>query len=764
MVTFVLAFLAGDLYIQNLANLPSAGLLLMVTITSILLIIFLKKIPYFYLIPAFLIGCSYTSWYAKQQLAGRLPSCLESKTIVATGFVAAIPTHHKETISFLFALENLAHKQFNHHLVRLTWRMPQKQLHVGEKWKLYVKLKKIHGLQNPGGFDFESLSLQKGLIATGYVVERFPNQLLASSNYNIIDQYREKLLTKIIKILPATPTANWLVALILGERNNIAANDWLILRNTGTNHLMAIAGLHIGIIAGMAHFVIKFLVRRFCIRICQFVPLQIISGYAALIAALFYSALAGFSLPTQRASIMLLIFLSGLFLRTKLNPWQVWASALLIVLLLNPLNVLNDSFWLSFGTIAIIFYGMQSRLSPQGIWWKWGRVQWIVGLGLMPLTLVLFHQSSLISFVANSIAIPWLSFLILPFCLLSLPFLFIYSPISAFLLYLSDQSLKILWTILTWLAHLDISVWYQSMPNYIILALSIFAIILLLLPKGIAGKGLGAVFLLPLFCFQAPHPKLNEYWLTVLDVGQGLAILVQTKQHTLIFDTGPRYNLHFDSGESVLSPYLHYQGIKKINTLVVSHGDNDHIGGANYILNHFKVAAIKTSVPTHFTDQSSLCLAGEKWQWDGVSFSFLYPDKNHLGLGNDSSCVLRIENDFYAVLLTGDIEKYAENILVNSPDAKLAAQVLVAGHHGSKTSSTIDFIKKVNPKFVIYATGYKNRYHFPHIQIIERFKKLNVTQLETAKTGAILIKFPNDKNKVEPILYRKQHPHYWHDK
>ena len=257
----------------------------------------------------------------------------------------------------------------------------------------------------------------------------------------------------------------WLTALIIGERNGASQKDWQILRNTGTNHLMAIAGLHIGMIAGVVHIVFSWCWRRFTV-LALLMPAHLAGMGASLLTAILYSALAGFSIPTQRACIMLTIFITTLMIRIHVNRWYVWGLSLLIVLIMNPLSVLADSFWLSFGTIGLIIYGMNGRLAPNGIWWKWGRVQWVIGVGLIPLTLLLFHECSLVSFIANTLAIPWLGFIVLPFCFLSGIFLLIFPAIGHLFLFIADQGLSILWASLVWFSHLPYATWEQTIPGY----------------------------------------------------------------------------------------------------------------------------------------------------------------------------------------------------------------------------------------------------------------------------------------------------------
>lgn len=768
MFFFSISFLLGDLYLQTFSHLPTLIdwvrwisfilIILLLTHTAskkLLSPIFIHNIQCFCV--AFILGFGFSAGYAHSILSSILPQSLENKKIEVIGYIASIPIIHDAQTNFLFKVMPVNTKSDQKRLVRLSWRNPPTDLQVGDEWRFIVKMKRVHGLQNQGGFDYEAVAMENGLSATGYIID---HQFLSHHAYRYpIHFLRQALLKKLDQYLPNSPTAGWLKALTVGERSHIAQSQWQILRKTGTNHLMAIAGLHIGIVAGLIH-----LLGSWCWRLIPglmlWLPAQFASAIMAWFGAIFYSALAGFSLPTQRASIMVTIFIFALLLRRNVNVWSVWSFALLIVLLCNPLSVLSESFWLSFSTIALIIYGMAGRVAPIGWWWRYGRVQWVIGLGLIPLTLVLFQECSFISFIANSIAIPWLAFLILPFCLLGSLLLLCVPSWGAFLLASADSSLSILWKILTWLSERPLATWHQPISNHWILFCAVIAILFLLAPSGFPGRWLGVIWLGPLMVFQPDKPAPHHFWITLLDVGQGLAVVVQTKSHVLIYDAGAKFSDTSDMGERVVIPYLLANKISTIDALVISHGDNDHIGGARAILETLPVQSIKTSVVKKFLS-AQYCLRGDQWNWDGVDFSFLYPTFNQLDLGNDSSCVLRIDNGQYSVLLTGDIEKFAQQTLVNLEGSHLASTILIAPHHGSKTSGLQQFVEIVHPKIVLYSIGYRNRYHFPHVSIVEKYNSIHAQQFNTAENGMIRFKIDTENLLPQPELYRIQHKKYW---
>jgi len=783
MFSFIIAFLAGDLYLQTRPQLVTTTFVILLLISTLIILLswyryskqysFLRSAFCLMLLQLFLgfvCGFAWGNWYAHNVLSWTLDQSLEGKTVLAQGRIASLPktdflgSHFEFYLEHLFDGKNTSHPKA---YVQLTWRSPQENIIVGEQYQLHLRLKRIHSLQSPGAFDFEAWALQKKLRATAYVMIKEKNTRIDQAGYHfLIHQLRQTLQNKILQFLPQTKTAPWLMALILGERQGIPASDWYVLRQTGTNHLMAIAGLHIGMMATFGGLLIAWIWR--CFPYCVLLmPAKEAAGLASLMIGAAYSALAGFSLPTERALIMLSLYIFTLLTRQKISIWTIWSLALGIVLLLNPLNVLTESFWLSFGTIALIIFGMHGRLAPSGFWWKWGRVQWVVGVGLMPLSLGLFQQCSLISFVANSIAIPWLGFLILPFCLVGSLFLWIFPALACLCLNIADKSLSGLWQFLSYLAHIKFAIWQHTIPNTSLFILAIVAYLFLLLPVGLPGRCLSVIWLGPLLLFEFPCPDSEAIWLSILDVGQGLSVVVQTKTHTLIYDAGPKFQDHFDAGEHIVIPYLQKNNIKKIDRLVISHGDNDHIGGASALIQSIPVKTISSSVPEKLLalnypiKQLSTCLQGQRWQWDGVDFEFLYPTQDRLHLGNDSSCVLKIGNGKQSILLTGDIEKKAELQMLATQSAKLQATILIAPHHGSKTSGNKAFIAAVHANYVIYATGYRNRYHFPHPSVMTAYKKRQTLSFNTAETGTIQFKIDKEKGIDHIDLYRLTHQRYW---
>ncbi len=707
------------------------------------------------------LGCAWAILSAENILNWSLPEELEGKTIPITGTVSSLPEVTKDRTRFEFTLDTLNGRLEKKPKLLLSWYLGARPIHVGEKWQLNVRLKRPHGLANPGGFDYEKWLFQKKIRATGYIANQPGNSRIHAAHWSYsIDTFRENLAQKMEKNLKGEETTGMIVALVMGLQKGIATSQWNVMRSTGTSHLMAISGMHVGFVAGFMYAIVNFIWRRYP-KLLLILPAMQAAALGGFFSAIIYAAMAGFSLPTQRAVIMLFVFLLGLFLRRVLSIWQAFTLALFIVLLWDPLSIFSVSFWLSFGAVFAILFGMSGRLQSKGLWWKYGRVQWVVTLALMPLCLLVFQQSSLISFFANIFAIPLVGFLVLPFSLLGTLFLFIYQPLAQSLLFIAAKIIDFIWWILAYLGEMKFAVWQQSIPTLSILFFSLIGILLMIAPRGIPSRSLGIFCFLPLIFYHTFSIKVGEVSLTLLDVGQGLATFIQTQHHTLIFDTGPTMGAD-DAGARVILPFLSVMQISTIDKMIISHGDDDHIGGARSLLNNLHVKEILTSVPKKLMyKNTAICEREMHWAWDGVTFEILHPSKNRLGQGNDSSCVLRIQTGEHAILLTGDIEKTTEKYLVENSRHLLRSDVVVAPHHGSKTSSTLPFLQAVQPTYVLYPTGYRNKYRFPNKAVFERYRAIGAQSFDTAKDGAIrLIMGVDGVSKL--TTYREQEQKFWH--
>ncbi len=633
------------------------------------------------------------------------------------------------------------------------------ELAPGQVWRLKVRLKRPYGFMNPGGFDYEGWLFRQRIRATGYVLKDADNALLEQRQGEYLQRLRFALRARLGEVLGEAPNAALLLPLIIGERGGLSKEQWRVLTATGTNHLMAISGLHIGFIALLA-----FGLARFVWPLGGRTSLLLASPYAAIVSALvcatIYAALAGFAIPTQRALAMLSVFLGLRLIHRQTGATHIIALALLAVLLLDPFAVLAPGFWLSFTAFAVILYGMNARLNACGLWWRWGRVQLLVTLGLVPMLIFWFGQLPLLSLPANIIAVPWVSIFTVPLALLGTLILTISEPVGAFVLQLALKSIDIIWCVLAQLAGLEFAVMPVQQASYFALLLACMGAALLLMPAGLPGRYLGLVLLLPVVFPATQKPGREALHLSVLDVGQGLAVVLRTQDHVLLYDTGARYSERFNAGSAVIAPYLRHLGIKEIDKLIISHGDNDHIGGLHGLSETISINSIATSVPEKFDAPApEHCNASGSWEWNGVIFAILHPAGTTLR-GNNASCVLQVTVGSRKLLLTGDIERRAERRLVERYGEELAADILLVPHHGSRTSSSERFLDAVQPDYAIFAAGYRNRFGFPKQDIIQRYKERNIRRLQTAASGAIEFRLgPSGLSFTE---YRKQHRRFWH--
>ncbi len=499
---------------------------------------------------------------------------------------------------------------------------------------------------------------------------------------------------------------------------------------------------------------------------------------AGMLTALIYALVAGFAVPTQRTLYMLTIFGLALWTGRQLVLSQVLSLALFIVVLLDPWAVISAGFWLSFGAVAILSYALGGRIGKT----HWLRAslqsQWAVTVGMVPLLLVMFNQFSIVSPVANAIAIPLISLVVTPLALLGT-----FLPLD-FVLQFSYEVLDICMSLLGWLNRLPDVVWQQYAPPLWTLIPGLIGILWLLLPRGTPARWLGYFGLLPMLLVTPVRQGFAEMKVSVLDVGQGLSVVVQTATHTLLYDAGGKYSEQADAGSRIILPYLRGEGIRKLDGFVVSHDDSDHSGGMSSVLAQMPLGWLSSSLPESsvkaikqhtIKPRTTKCVAGQKWQWDGVNFEMLYPElESYEDISlkdNNRSCVLKITSASGSLLLAGDIEKQAELVLIakqqgNQNPVSLKSEVLIAPHHGSKTSSSEEFIAAVSPDWTIFTAGYLNRFRHPLPEIVRRYENASSKVLRSDYHGAVILHYTarDTDNPMQVVNWRKQHQRYWHDR
>ena len=578
-----------------------------------------------------------------------------------------------------------------------------------------------------------------------------------------MEAVREKIQHRMARVLADKPSSGVLQALVIGDESGISQGDWQVFLRTGINHLMSISGLHITMLSGMAFAVVMALWRR-SVRLTIKLPARKAAVVAAVTVALSYALVAGFSVPTQRTVYMLLVFAVALWSNKPIDIGRVLAYALFVVALLDPWAVLAPGFYLSFGAVGIIAYALGGRLGQSSWLVAVIRTQWVVTLGLVPLLLLMFQQISLISPIANAFAIPVVSLLVVPLSLLGA----IFSIDSALLL--AHCLMQYLMLGLQWLAALPVSTWQQHEPPVWTFVLAMVGLLWMLLPKGFPLRFLGAIFFLPMFFVIPKPPDVGAMQVTLLDVGQGLAVFIRTHHHTLLYDTGPQYNAQADAGGRILVPYLRAEGVGRLDGLVISHNDNDHSGGMRSVLSQVKVAWLASSLPKlpeGFEDIKHLpCYAGQYWQWDGVHFEVLSPDlasyADEKVKDNNRSCVLKVASAHGSILLAGDMERPVEMALAESSASALKSEVIVVPHHGSRTSSSETLLDEVSPQMAIFTVGYRNRFGHPKADIVERYWRRGIKTYRSDEDGAVVLNF-NAENNVSVQSWRKAYRRYWHD-
>lgn len=755
-------FLAGILVVQQLSALPSLAWTLLAV--PLLLAYRWPRLLAFGL--AALAGAMWVTLRADAVLADRLDPALEGADLLVEGIVADIPKPADFGLRFPFDVrrafqDGVAVQAPQRVLLNLYQRDYAPK--AGEMWRLSVRLKRPHGFQNPGGYDYEARLFHERVRATGYVrMDEDPVLIDATPAWYGLQRFRGRLSGAIRSAIASSPVRGMIVAFANGDETGIADAQWDVLARTGTTHLVAISGMNIGLVAGIAFFLARFLWALPGVTVL-WLPAQHAGAVAALCAGTGYAALAGFAIPTQRALVMLAVALLGILMRRPLAVSRILACALFAVLVYDPLAVMDAGFWLSFLAVAVLI--MAGRDMPRAArWreraWQFGRLQWAVTIGLFPVLLAMQQQANVIAPVANLAAVPVIEIAVIPLTLAGVVAIGAgLDWIAHVMLSAAVVVLEFLWHLLEMLAGFSWSLVYLPSPPVWAYACALVGILLLLAPRGFPARYVGIVWMLPLLLPPRPSPDTSAWDFAVLDVGQGLATIVRTANHTLVYDAGPRANARFDSGRTVVAPYLRAKGIGRIDRLVVSHGDNDHAGGVAHLRSAFPVGAVQTSDPGAVPG-AEICHAGMHWEWDGVVFEMLFPDDAAPGevSDNNRSCVLRVSGPGGSVLLPGDIEAEAEALLVES-GVPLATDILVAPHHGSKTSSTDEFVAAVHPAAVVFATGYRNRFRHPHRDVVARYRDAGVQRFDSPRDGAVEFHFTAAGWTVS--RYRHDRRRYW---
>lgn len=781
----ILGFACGAAVLQVQAVLPSVSTIAALAGVAFLLC-FLRGAPRGALAGA-LAGFCWAALLAHTALAPELARADEGRDLTIVGTIDSLPHRFEQGVRFNFRVERVVDDTVTvPPRVSLAWYAgyrdavrPVADVRPGERWQLVVRLQRPHGNANPHGFDYEAWLLEQGVRATGYVrPEGGRNRRLDSfvmGLSNVVEHCRATLRERILRALPDKKYAGVIVALVVGDQRSIGQADWDVFNRTGVGHLISISGLHITMVAGLFASLASFLWRRSFFTGAQLplrMPAQKVAALTGVVVALVYVLLAGFGVPAQRTLYMLAVVAAALWFGRLTQVSHVLCMALGVVVLIDPWAVTSPGFWLSFGAVAAILFATTGRKEVAQPRWRsmllvGVHTQYVVTLALVPLTMLLFSQVSLVSPLANALAIPVVSFIVTPLALAGsmLP-----APLSALLLNGAHYAVQALAWVLDWCAGSRFAVWSAPSPEPWLFAFAAVGTVWMLAPRGWPHRWTGLAAWLPLLTAQPTHPPPGEMAVTAFDVGQGMALLIETSGHRLLYDTGPAYTPESNGANRVILPYLKARGIGRLDGVIVSHSDIDHAGGGRTLLDAVKVGwvasslwydhPIVTSAPHHVR-----CSAGQEWTWDGVRFEMLHPtvaSYDDPGLKpNARGCVLRITAGDDAILLAGDIEAAQEAQLVGGSAPLLRADVLLAPHHGSGTSSTPGFLAAVQPRLVLFQVGYRNRYRHPKKEVVERYEKLGIERLRTDESGAIMLESANG---LAPVEYRSVHARYWHGK
>jgi competence protein ComEC len=709
------------------------------------------------LLLASIVGFGWAYQQAGSRLQWRLSPALWGQAVTIKGVVSGISLWQQQTLRFDLATESINQEAIQSlPQMRLFWPKATTFLKEGDCVTAVVKLQPPWHLANPGGFDQQKQLFIEGIRATGKVITM---HTIVASNKGSLTRLRQALNEQMAALLFDKPLLGVIQATTLGLYKNITPHQWQVFQVTGTTHAIAISGLHISLVAILFGGIITFLVKRLPLLMLYY-PAKFYGAFAAMLSATAYCAIAGFSIPTQRSLAMILVALYALLTRQKALSWHLLALAWLGIGLIDPLATLQMGFWLSFGCVSALIYG--GTHASQASWWrKWIMPQLIVFIGLLPMGVMFFHQASLLAPLANFIALPIINIFVIPPSLLAILLMKFSIPLATLSLNIAHGALSFVWQILEKMANLPLGVWHAGEIPLFCCLLALIGIIILLTPKGFPAKQLGWFGLLPMICYHPPSIPLGECRVTVLDVGQGLAVVIQTRHHVLVYDAGPQYGVDNDAGKRVIKPYLRAQQIKKIDRIIISHGDLDHRAGLES-LSELLQGEIFSSEPHRLTLPSNRCNELTQWNWDGVQFTMLNQANAAAKNRNDRSCVLKVMTQNQSILLTGDIEKGAEQSLLTTSPELLNSSIILVPHHGSLTSSSKEFVKRVNAKYALYPVGMGNRYGFPKSDILKRYAAQGSENIVVAYSGALIFELNNEDELTPPTRWRDTSLLYWH--
>jgi len=799
------AFVAGDLLVQQWAALPPPQVFVLAGFLALLPVALAARLYSHRLsrrrmaatvlagAASLVLGVALTGLRADARLADALSFADEGRDIRVQGVVATLPAAFDGGLRFTANIEQVlpatdsaaAFAVPNH--VALTWygagSPGTPAILPAQRWEWTLRMHRPHASVNPAGFDAEAWMFEQDVRAQASVrtgAHEAPPRLLAERVWQfnpLVDRARAELRERLQKLLQGRRYASVIVALVMGDQGGIGEDDWALFNRTGISHLVSISGLHITMIAALAALLAGVLWRR-SPHLLRLATVPVVRAVAAIVGALAYCLLAGWGVPAQRTLLMLSVVALGRCWRAQLGAAAILAWAAVLVCLWDPWAVLAAGFWLSFGAVACIFLVSSGVVAPPPGWRnalrEGVRIQAAITVGQVPLTLAIFGQVSLVAPAANAVAIPLVSYVVAPLALVGaalaacgdMP-----AGAASLLLAAAESVFGVLALILQWLTAPQWSWIALPLPPAGVLAVAAAGSAWLLAPRGWPMRWLGLCGLLPLFVWPVQRPAAGELWVSALDVGQGMAVVLETADHVVVFDTGPRYSADADAGSRVLVPYLRARGLNHVDTLIVSHPDIDHAGGARSVLRMLSVDLVWTSIaPGHRllggTPRLMRCEAGQRLALGELSLEMLHPDtalyEQARASTNARSCVVLASVGAHRVLLTGDIPARQEQQMIARALAtgrSLRVSLMLAPHHGSHSSSSAALITATAPQWVSMQLGYRNRYGHPHAAVLERYRAQGAVITRSDENGAVQWRFTDAGTAVE--RWRRDHARYW---
>lgn len=761
MIQACLYLLAG-MYVPQLSSFASGSDLIALAIVSGFVAAFLNA---WHGPSWFFAGFGMFAYSAAGILDDRLDQKFVGDSILTTVRIADFPQWRGPTLSLTAVPQEDARLPRR---LRVTWFEPQVVPAFGEVWQIELRLRRPRGNLNPGIFDYEAWLFRSRTGATGYVVDSFRNRRLEAGNLGAIDTYRRHFVTRVSRLLPDPDSAAVLAAISVGARHNISRAQWERYARTGTSHLMAISGLHIGLAAAGAYLLVRLLVGIRSHRVGG----HVVASVVAFVAAGVYGLVSGLALPAQRATIMLGLVSLAIARRREVRPYRVLAAAGLLLAMLGPIETMAPGFKLSFAAVLLLVWlGQQRRRrQPARAAGRWrGRARQLLALQLallfvlLPLTTTIFNRAAIMAPVVNFIAVPLFSLVTVPFMLAGMVFDGPARLIGDHCLQLAAASIQAVEAIVAIAAELPgadaTTAQLQGMAYLLLLLPPLWVIV----PSGWPGRGLAGLGVVAILLYQPPRVPYGCFDVTVLDVGQGLAVVIRTRNRAVLYDTGPAFRSGSSMAETVVLPYLAARGISHLDALVVSHSDIDHAGGVRALLAAIDVDRVISGEILQGLDRpAEPCRAGGGWRADGVLFRFLHPPREPPFEGNNASCVLEIGAGSDNFLISGDIEEPAEDWLLRT-GLLGKVKAAVVPHHGSVTSSSPDFIGALASDLGIVSAGHGNRWGLPRQEIVTRWRLAGATVISTAEAGAIRARLCPGTGLESLLRFRDEHRRIWRE-